>query len=113
VVCSGRVAVVLEPSMHEVATIDKGGYFGEMSLLTGDPRTATVVARGDAAVLELDAELFRSLGAVDPQAVEQIGVLAAARRAELERARDATRGAAVADAPASFMDRMKRFLRLR
>ena len=48
VVASGQVAVVIEPERRDVATIDRGGYFGEMSLLTGDPRTATVVARGEA-----------------------------------------------------------------
>ena len=42
VVASGSVDVVLEPERQEVAGIDAGGYFGEMSLLTGEPRTATV-----------------------------------------------------------------------
>ena len=86
IVCSGRVAVVLEPDRREVATIERGGYFGEMSLLTGDPRTATVVARGDAVVMELDAAVFRKLGAADPQAVEEIGMAAMTRRVELEQA---------------------------
>jgi small-conductance mechanosensitive channel/CRP-like cAMP-binding protein len=112
VVCAGAAAVVLEPDRREVAVIQRGGYFGEMSLLTGDPRSATVIARGDTAVLELDAEVFRSLGAADPQAVEQIGVAAIARRAELNQIRDAAQNAAVADAPATFLGRMKRFLRI-
>jgi small-conductance mechanosensitive channel/CRP-like cAMP-binding protein len=113
IVCSGAVAVVLEPDRREVAVIEGGGYFGEMSLLTGDPRSASVVARGDAAVLELDAELFRALGAADPTAVEEIGKAAMTRRAELAQIRDTTRNAAVADAPATFLGRMRRFLRLR
>jgi CRP-like cAMP-binding protein len=112
IVCSGAVAVVLEPDQREVAVIEKGGYFGEMSLLTGDPRSASVVARGDAEVLELDAELFRALGAADPRAVEEIGMAAMARRAELAQMRDTTRNAAAADAPATLLGRMKRFLRL-
>jgi CRP-like cAMP-binding protein len=112
IVCSGAVAVVLEPDRREVAVIEKGGYFGEMSLLTGDPRSASVVARGDAEVLELDAELFRALGAVDPRAVEEIGMAAMTRRAELAQMRDTTRNAAAADAPATLLGRMKRFLRL-
>ena len=112
VVVSGRAAVVLEPDRREIATIESGGYFGEMSLLTGDPRTATVIARGDTMVFELDAELFRRLAATHPQAVEQVAVAAAARRVELEKVRAAGAGQAVADAPASFLDRMRRFLRL-
>jgi len=112
VVGSGRVVVVLEPDRREVATIERGGYFGEMSLLTGDPRTATVLARGDSVVLEIDADVFRNLAAVSPQAVEQVGVAAAARRVELDQMRAAGAGSAVADAPASFLGRMRRFLRL-
>lgn len=113
VVCSGGVSVVIEPERREVASIDPGGYFGEMSLLTGEPRTATVVARGETVVLELTAGQFRTLGVESPEAVERVGLAAVTRREALDRVRAATRGAVVADAPATFMARMKRFLRLR
>jgi small-conductance mechanosensitive channel len=109
IVCSGRAVVVVDPGRREVAAIEKGGYFGEMSLLTGDPRSASVIARGDTSVLELDAEVFRTIGAADPQAVEQIGLAAVARRAQLTQIRDAARTAVVADAPATFLGRMKKF----
>jgi small-conductance mechanosensitive channel/CRP-like cAMP-binding protein len=112
IIGSGRGAVVLEPDRREIATLEPGGYFGEMSVLTGDPRTATVLARGETMVFEIDAELFRRLGATHPGAVEQIGIAAAARRVELDRVRAATAGQAVVDLPATFMDRMRRFLRL-
>lgn len=112
VLCSGRVAVVLEPSRQEVATIEAGGYFGEMSLLTGEPRTATVVARGEAVVLELDAALFRRLGEESPRALEQVGLAAVTRREQLDRARSTAQGVDTANAPATFLARMKRFLRL-
>jgi len=104
--------VVLEPDRREIATLEPGGYFGEMSVLTGDPRTATVLARGDTMVFEIRADLFRRLGVTHPRAVEQIGVAAAARRVELDKVRAATLGQAVVDVPATFMDRMRRFLRL-
>jgi small-conductance mechanosensitive channel/CRP-like cAMP-binding protein len=111
IVCSGRANVLLDPDRRPVATIERGGYFGEMSLLTGDARTATVVAMGDTLVLEIDAELFRRLAVETPHAIEQIGVAAMTRRAELDQVRQSARGAAVADAPATFMSRMKKFLR--
>jgi small-conductance mechanosensitive channel/CRP-like cAMP-binding protein len=113
IVCSGRAAVVVDPGRREVAVIEKGGYFGEMSLLTGDTRSASVIARGDTSVLELDAEVFRTIGAADPQAVEQVGLAAVARRAQLTEIRDAARTTVVADAPATFLGRMKRFLGLK
>ena len=48
VVLDGRVRITLEPSGQEVAVTSRGGFFGEMSMLTGDPRTATVSALDDA-----------------------------------------------------------------
>ncbi|HEX5473421.1 MAG TPA: mechanosensitive ion channel family protein [Vicinamibacterales bacterium] len=111
VICSGTVSVVLEPANHEVAQIHDGGYFGEMSLLTGDPRSATVVARGDVRLVEVSAGLFRRLGAEHPEAIERIGVAAVTRRAELDRARTAAAGA-VAIETSTLLTRMKRFLRL-
>ena len=110
IVCAGEVAVRLEPEHREVARIPRGGYFGEMSVLTGEPRSAHVVARGDAVVLELDADVFRSLGAADPAAVERVGLAAITRRAELNQIRETLKNVAVADAPATFLARMKKFL---
>jgi len=113
IICSGKAVVALEPDRREIAALEKGAYFGEMSLLTGDPRSASVIARGDTSVLELDADTFRALGAADPKAVEEIGVAAVTRRAELTQIRDAAQNAAVANVPATFLSRMKKFLRLR
>ena len=112
VVASGRVHIVLESSGSRVATIEQGGYFGEMSLLTGDARTATVVAEGDVRVLEIDADVFRHLGQISPQAVEQVAVAAATRRAELNAVRANAKSPAVAEPPANFVARMRRFLKL-
>lgn len=111
VVRAGRVAVMLPGGGPEVAAIPEGGYFGEMSLLTGEPRTATVVARGDTTVVEIDAESFRSLAASDPQAMEAIGAAAAARRLELDAARAASSQSVVPVPPATLVARMRKFLR--
>lgn len=112
VIASGRVAVILEESRTTLATLERGAYFGEMSLLTGDPRTASVIANGDVRVLEIDAEVFRQLGDISPQTVEQVGIAAAARRAELVAARSNARSSAVAEPPANFLKRMRKFLKL-
>lgn len=110
IVASGRVGVVIEPANREVATIEKGGYFGEMSLLTGDPRTAAVQARGDVTVLELNADVFRTLGDVDPQAVEAIGVAAMTRRIELNHVRESIASTTTVEVPATLLDKMRKFL---
>jgi CRP-like cAMP-binding protein len=69
-----------------------------------------VRALGDVRVLELDADAFRTLGAHDPQAIEEVGVAAMERRPELNQAKDAVGRTEVIDAPTSFLTRMKRFL---
>jgi small-conductance mechanosensitive channel/CRP-like cAMP-binding protein len=112
VVASGTVAVVMEPERRTVATLEEGAYFGEMSLLTGDVRSATVLAQTDAVVVEIDADLFRKLGAETPQAIERVAVQAITRRSHLAQLRSAARDVALSDAPAGLLSRMKRFLRL-
>ena len=109
VVCAGAVRVVLEPARQEIARIERGGYFGEMSLLTGEPRSATVLAAGDVSVIEIGAELFRRIAAENPHAMEQIGMAAVARRAALERIRTATAGAVTVETN-TLLARMKKFL---
>jgi CRP-like cAMP-binding protein len=111
VVLDGEVRVVLEPQRHEVARIRRGGYFGEMSLLTGDPRSATVLAAGDVTVVEIDAELFRRIVAAHPEAIEKIGLAVMMRRAELDQVRSATSETATIETR-TLLTRMKRFLRL-
>ena len=110
IVLSGAVSVVLGPQRDEVARIGRGGYFGEMSLLTGEPRSATVLASGDVAVVEIDAELFRRIGALHPEAIEKIGMAAMVRRAGLDEMKAAAQTTAVETT--TFMTRMKKFLRL-
>jgi CRP-like cAMP-binding protein len=113
VVVSGRARVVLEPEGQEVAVIVPGGFFGEMSMLTGDPRTATVRAIEDVRALEISAERFRALAIEEPSLVEHISRVVSSRRVELDEARvAAVPAAAVASAPRTLLGRIQKFLRL-
>ena len=96
VVLRGSVMVTLEPSGQQVATITTGGFFGEMSMLTGDPRTATVRAVDDVQVLEIAAADMRRLAQSTPGLLEHISKVVAARRAGLAQA-EATAAAAAAE----------------
>lgn len=50
----------------DVATLEGGGYFGEIALMTAKPRQATVKAKGDLSVLAIDRATFtRVLGNLD------------------------------------------------
>ena len=113
VVLSGRARVLLEPSGQEVATIEKGGFFGEMSMLTGDPRTATVRATEDTRVLEITSERFREIAIERPGLVDHISAVVGERRIGLDQARAAAAAAGtVATAKRTLFGRIQQFLRL-
>jgi CRP-like cAMP-binding protein len=87
IVQRGRVVITVGPDRKEVARIEAGGYFGEMSLLTGAPRSATVTAKGDCEVLEISADAFRTYVRDHPEVVEPLAAAADARRLELDKTR--------------------------
>jgi len=114
VILRGRVIVTIEPSGQQVATISAGGFFGEMSMLTGDPRTATVRAVDDAQVLEIEAADMRRLAQATPGLLEHISKVVAARRVGLAQA-EATAAAAAAEhahAPQTLLARIQAYLQL-
>ncbi|MEO8084727.1 MAG: mechanosensitive ion channel family protein, partial [Ardenticatenales bacterium] len=49
-----------------VAERGPGEYFGELSVLTGEPRSATIVAEAETTVIEVDRAAFASLLRTDP-----------------------------------------------
>lgn len=110
VVCAGRVAVTIGQGT-EVARIDSGGFFGEMSLLTGEPRSATVSARGDCRVLEIAGDAFRKYVIEHPNVIDDVAGAAAARRRELDQSRGAATVSPV-EARVTLADRMRRFFGL-
>ena len=112
VILSGQARVVLEPSDQEVAVIPAGGFFGEMSMLTGDRRTATVKAIGDVNVLEIEASDFRELAVANPGLLDHVSTVVAARRTGLDDAKAAVAATAVPEARETFLTRMRRFLTL-
>jgi cAMP-dependent protein kinase regulator len=64
-IAQGSVAVLR--NTHKVATMGEGEFFGEMALLSGAPRLATVVAETDTVVLafpraEMDATIAKHPG---------------------------------------------------
>ena len=56
VIAGGQADVVA--SGHRVATLGRGDGFGEIALMYGVPRTATVTARTDMDLYGLDREAF-------------------------------------------------------
>lgn len=112
VIVHGEAVVSLGSSNQEIARLGAGAFFGEMSLLTGAPRSATVRATTDINLLEIASEPFRTFVLANPSAVELIAAATAQRTAELEQARAGGLVQTSAEAPASLVNRIRRFLKL-
>ena len=89
VIMHGRVEVLVlqdgTPSVR-LATLEAGDYFGEMSLMTGTPRSATVTALVETRLLEVGKESFRRILAAQPDLVEKLGAALQLRQSERARA---------------------------
>lgn len=83
VVLEGKAKVVRRG--RTVAQLKAGDFFGEMALLDGEPRTASVVAETDARFLTLSRKDFREALDADATLSKRIMREMAGRVRELER----------------------------
>ena len=69
---------------RSVATVGEGAHFGELAILDGEPRSATVVATTDVRVAVLGIRMFRTLLREIPDLAEQlmVGLAGELRRAQ-------------------------------
>ncbi len=101
---------------REVARLGAGSFFGEMSLMTGEPRSATVFAVTDVDCWRLDKSAFQELVSRRPDVAKPIAELLAERRAR-RRAIDESlsaeaRAKAKLDDENNLLRRMKAFFGL-
>jgi CRP-like cAMP-binding protein len=75
IVARGKVDVLAngaKASTSAIAELDEGHAFGEMSLLSGGPRTATIRAGEDTDLLEISKHDFEQLVATDRQLADAV-----------------------------------------
>jgi small-conductance mechanosensitive channel/CRP-like cAMP-binding protein len=72
----------------KVASLHEGDFFGEMGLMTGEPRTATIIALTGVECYRLDKEAFHEIIKSRPAIAEDISHILARRRVELEAVRE-------------------------
>jgi small-conductance mechanosensitive channel len=88
---SGRVRVDVRGADGQNITVNQltaGECFGEMALMTGEARGATVVAVEDSEVLLVDREALTPIMHASPELPERFGALLAERRAMTQSALD-------------------------
>lgn len=85
-IVSGEVSVQLAPNS---VVLGPGNFFGEMALLFGTPRSATVIATKPTVLLVLDIADFRELAGRRPEVINVIETQGKRRRQEnVDMARD-------------------------
>ena len=95
VLLQGEAAVSISQNgtMVQVGSLRMGDCFGEMSLLTGEKRTATVRAEQDCEVIEIAKPAMAAVLREAPECVNQLSELLAARKMETEGVlKDAAQG---------------------
>ena len=114
-----RVLRRLGGTPREIARLGEGECFGEMAMLTGQQRTATVVAGTDVDVFMIDKAGFQDILAANPDMAVDISALLAKRRAALHDAEaDVTTrirtgaGAADGDLSQKILDRIRSYFGL-
>jgi CRP-like cAMP-binding protein len=83
VIESGEVSVRVDGEPDIVAELHAGDIVGEVSLLTGQPRTATVTAAEPVAALEIGKAALAPILASSPELVERFAEVLEKRQEEL------------------------------
>jgi small-conductance mechanosensitive channel/CRP-like cAMP-binding protein len=113
---AANVFVQKNGSKIQVATLRAGDCFGEMSLLTGEPRSATVRADGDCYVMEIGKPVMAEVLSSAPTCMEQLSQLLAHRRMEtegiLKEARSDEHALTERQYTANFLQRLRTFFQL-
>ncbi len=92
IIASGQVDVSIghaATTMQTVTTLSQYNFFGEMSLMTGERRTANVIAVTDTECYVLDKGAFREIISRTEALVEAIGQRLGTRARQLEKAQTA------------------------
>jgi CRP-like cAMP-binding protein len=115
----GEAEVIYEPPQGGPSVIGKvhaGEIFGEMALLSGEARSATVIAKTDVECYRLDRASFQDLLNSRPELAEEVNRVIGPRSTDLEKARAAfaTSGNGEQEARGrTLMSRLQRLLRIR
>jgi small-conductance mechanosensitive channel/CRP-like cAMP-binding protein len=89
VIINGETEVYLEMPNGDKRSLNvlaKGDFFGEMSLMTGAPRVASVMAKTDVECYRLDKKAVEEIMLERPSIAEEISHILVERRAQLDSA---------------------------
>jgi len=112
---TGSVAISIRGAAGEdrkLTVLQAGAAFGEISLLTGEPRTATVRAETETRLVEIDKESLAPILREHPALVQALEATMESRLEHAAGEYDASRAARKAEEPLTLADRIARFFGL-
>lgn len=118
ILVNGEASVVVDRSglQAHVATLGSGDCFGEMSLLTGERRSATVLANTDCEVVEINKEILSSSLKENPELLTKLSELLARRQMENDGVLAAHQTSLIrakqSEYQAGFLGRLRQFFEL-
>lgn len=115
IITEGEVAVAVkapEKEKVQLSELQVGDYFGEMSLMTGEPRSATVTAIAETRVFEVTRTAFREILEQQPGLLEKLGETIHRRFIEREEAVEGARSQRLGETSSDILTRIKEFFRL-
>jgi small-conductance mechanosensitive channel/CRP-like cAMP-binding protein len=111
-----KVCVSADGQTRQVATIGVCDVFGEMGLMTGAPRTATVTALTEVVCYRLGKDAFQDILHRRPELAESISHLLAQRKLELDALRQGLHAEAMlhtmAQTQSDLLQRIRKFFTL-
>ena len=118
ILATGKAEVLVEREGRAqlVGSLVAGDCFGEISLLTGEPRSATVLATLDCEVLEIEQETIGILLREHPELADSLSETVVARRSATELQLASTPangdGPETEAAKEGFLRRLRKFFQL-
>ena len=113
-----RVSVLRGDGPTWLASLHSGDCFGEMSLLTGEKRSASINAVTDCEVIEITKPVFAEIFTRDSELLPRLGELLASRQLQTEgivqaaSQQPAILAAKEQEYRAGFVDKLKSFFEL-
>jgi len=97
---------------RHVATLGPGSMFGEMGMMTGEPRRATITAIGNVSCYRLDKSGFQEILQARPALAEEVSKILGTRATGLAQVIDAAKAAGAAPAHQSVLLQIRNFFGL-
>ncbi len=73
IILEGKVGIYIDG--HYIRSLEKGDFFGEMSLFSGEKRNATVITESESILLEIDKDIFEKIFKKHNELIETVSTI--------------------------------------